>query len=127
RILNPGTDRERLLPAKDDTVTFAAGDVLRVLTPGGGGWGDPLERDPELVRLDVLRGSVSGARARDDYGVVLGAGGAVDAAATAAARASIRERRPPLRLFERGAGFDDLVAAGELELTTEDGLVATAG
>src|SRR5207244_11551238 len=36
-----------------------AGEVVRVVTTGGGGWGDPLEREPELVRRDVIEGKVS--------------------------------------------------------------------
>ncbi len=42
-----------------------------MLTGGGGGYGDPFERDPELVRLDVLGGVVSLQSAADEYGVVL--------------------------------------------------------
>src|SRR5262249_26829966 len=48
-----------------------AGQVVRVVTTGGGGWGDPLEREPELVARDVSEGRVSYEAARDDYGVVL--------------------------------------------------------
>ena len=44
---------------------------MRVVTTGGGGWGDPLEREPDLVARDVIEGKVSAAAARDDYGVVL--------------------------------------------------------
>ena len=39
--------------------TVSEGDLLRLETPGGGGWGNPAERDPESVRLDVCRGFVS--------------------------------------------------------------------
>jgi N-methylhydantoinase B len=53
---------------------FAPGSLLRVETPGGGGWGDPKERDPEAVRLDVLRGYVSPEAAREVFGVGLGEG-----------------------------------------------------
>ena len=48
-----------------------AGQVVRVVTTGGGGWGDPLEREPDWVQRDVIEGKVSLAAARDDYGVVL--------------------------------------------------------
>jgi len=64
-------------------------DVI-VRTGGGGGWGDPLERDPEKVRADVLEELVSSEAAREQYGVVLDAGRAVDAAATQALRARMR-------------------------------------
>ena len=49
------------------------GDRLRVITPGGGGWGNPLERDPQAVRWDVIEGLVSLERARIQYGVALDA------------------------------------------------------
>ena len=62
-----------------------------VRSGGGGGWGDPLEREPARVRDDVIEGYVSAAKARDSYGVVLqGADLAIDAAATNALRASMR-------------------------------------
>src|SRR5262249_58288461 len=48
-----------------------AGQVVRVVTTGGGGWGDPLEREPEFVARDVRDGKVSLAAACDEYGVVL--------------------------------------------------------
>jgi len=47
---------------------LAAGDMLRVLTGGGGGFGPPAERDPEAVRRDVDEGYVSAEAARQDYG-----------------------------------------------------------
>ncbi len=47
------------------------GQVVRVVTTGGGGWGDPLEREPELVLKDAIEGRVSIKSASDDYGVVL--------------------------------------------------------
>jgi len=53
-----------------------------VRTGGGGGWGEPLERDPERVRWDVLEELVSKEAARDLYGVALGEDLSVDQAAT---------------------------------------------
>jgi N-methylhydantoinase B len=53
------------------TAPMQNGDLLITVTPGGGGWGDPLERDPEAVRWDVTEGLVSLERARNVYGVVL--------------------------------------------------------
>ncbi len=64
-----------------------------VRTGGGGGWGDPLERDAARVREDVVEGFVSAKKARESYGVVLDeASLALDAAATEALRASMRAR-----------------------------------
>jgi N-methylhydantoinase B len=52
-------------------VDLQPGEWIRGLESGGGGYGDPLERDPERVRHDVLEGWISAPRARDTYGVVL--------------------------------------------------------
>ncbi len=64
-----------------------AGDLLRFETPGGGGYGDPLSRDPERVADDVRLGLVSREMAAEAYGVVLDTDGEVDGNATAARRA----------------------------------------
>jgi N-methylhydantoinase B len=66
----------------------AAGDRLVLEMPGGGGYGDPHARNPELVALDVRDGLVSRQAAELSYGVVLAADGSVDAEATARARAA---------------------------------------
>lgn len=68
-------------------------DALYVRWNGGGGWGDPLEREPERVADDVAAALVSAEAARAIYGVVLDGAGAVDAAATADARARMRAER----------------------------------
>jgi N-methylhydantoinase B len=47
------------------------GDVLRYVVPGGGGYGNPLNRDPHLVDNDVRNSLVSIERAREDYGIVI--------------------------------------------------------
>jgi N-methylhydantoinase B len=47
------------------------GDVITFYNPGGGGYGDPRERDPELVRRDVIYGYVSPENAKEYYGVVI--------------------------------------------------------
>ena len=60
---------------------------------GGGGYGDPLQRDPQLVRRDIDHGMVSDDAARNRYGVALDADGKVDAAATARLRAALDESR----------------------------------
>lgn len=62
---------------------------LEMLAPGGGGWGDPYERDPALVLGDVKDGIVSPEKALAEYGVVL-KDGAVDVAATEQRRAGGR-------------------------------------
>ncbi len=63
-----------------------AGDHLVSFGPCGGGYGDPLKRDPQAVLFDVLEGYISAEQAKADYGVVI-SGKALDAAATTAERA----------------------------------------
>lgn len=71
-----------------------AGDVFRHITPGAGGHGDPLERDPQRVLHDVIEEKLSAGHTRRVYGVVLDASGrAVDGHATEAERARLREAR----------------------------------
>ena len=65
-------------------------DRLLLEMPGGGGFGDPLDRDPLRVAEDVVNGYVSVASAARDYGVVIDAEGRPDEAATAVLRARIR-------------------------------------
>jgi N-methylhydantoinase B len=84
-----------LPPISDEEL--APGEVLIQHTSGGGGYGDPLERDPALVRADVLAGFVGFERARDVYGVVfddevVGESLTLDVAGTSALRDSMRGR-----------------------------------
>lgn len=75
-------------------VDVHADDILCVRSDGAGGYGDPLDRDPSLVREDVLLGLVSEEAARQIYGVVLTSGaGEVDRDATRRRRLAIREQR----------------------------------
>jgi N-methylhydantoinase B len=69
--------------SKDEDIRMVAGDAVHVRTPGGGGYGDPLTRDPELVRRDVARGYFTVGDAERDYGVAItGEPPMVDARAT---------------------------------------------
>ena len=91
----------RPLPGLNDDVFLPAGTLLRLRTTGGGGWGDPFEREPELVGLDVLQGRVSRESAERDYGVLVGEDGRV-----------VEVRRParaaPRPLLDRGPGYEEL-------------------
>jgi N-methylhydantoinase B len=73
-VVNPGRHDERILNPLSEGTLLNAGDVVRVETGGGGGWGDPYEREPDQVLSDVLGGFISARAALDDYGVVLGVG-----------------------------------------------------
>jgi N-methylhydantoinase B len=63
-------------------VNLVAGELISSQSCGGGGYGEPTERDPEMVARDVVEEYVSAERARSVYGVVLDAAGGVDDAAT---------------------------------------------
>jgi N-methylhydantoinase B len=110
--INPDTPDERELPGLNDDIPLKTGDVLRLQTTGGGGWGDPLERDTAAVLLDVIEGKVSPHSAHDAYGVVLIGGGDdlhVDEVATSELRQEIAERRGDLPLIDRGPGYQTLL------------------
>ena len=110
----PDDDEPREVPGLADDVEVREGDLIEISTTGGGGWGDPLEREPELVRLDVIRGLVSRERAEIDYGVVFDGEGeevTVSEAATSATRDELRAARRPLEMFDRGDYFRSLVAS----------------
>ncbi|MGW8374734.1 hydantoinase B/oxoprolinase family protein [Streptomyces sp. ODS28] len=96
-VLRGGEREEPLAHGRVSGVRLAAGDVLRVESPGSGGHGHPWERDAERVREDVYEGRVTGAAAEGVYGVVLDGDGAVDRAATEAAREVLRNARTGLR------------------------------
>jgi N-methylhydantoinase B len=107
-VLNPGTPDERVLPALGDGITLKRGDLLRLETCGGGGWGDPLTREPERVRQDVARGLVTPHGAFADYGVALDPVTLdIDKTATDEER---RRRAHALPLIDRGSGFDEAEA-----------------
>jgi N-methylhydantoinase B len=97
-IVNPGRPDERILPPLSDGNMVKCGDIVRVETGGGGGWGHPFDREPERVLADVLGGFLGRAGAEAHYGVVLGADGiSLDVAATAQRRGG----RPEVKLFHR--------------------------
>jgi len=82
--------------AKVFNVRLNRGDAYMMQSGGGGGFGDPMERDPELVAGDVREGYVSADVAHNVYGVVLTAAGDVDVAATKLRRAA----KAPVRVEE---------------------------
>jgi N-methylhydantoinase B len=91
------------------------GQVVRVVTTGGGGWGDPLQRELELVLRDVVEGRVSLKSAEADYGVVFRDAGAadqyaIDEAATGRRRAELaKAQNTPLPMIDRGEGYEKML------------------
>jgi N-methylhydantoinase B len=128
--IDPGGPNEREMEGLTSGEPMRAGEVVRIRTTGGGGWGDPLDRDPDAVLLDVVQGKVSREAAERDYGVVIASTAdptarppweppiaiasvagrrapidVVDAAATVALRERLRTERGGRPFFDRGAGY----------------------
>lgn len=104
---NPDTAQEEVLPAKVTGIPFSAGEYIEFREPNAAGYGDPLERDPEQVREDLLDDFTTLELARDAYGVVFTDERTleIDRAATEALRATLRqdpgERSLTTRFAER--------------------------
>jgi N-methylhydantoinase B len=105
-----GSQRE--LGGLVDGEPVVAGQIVRICTTGGGGWGDPLEREPTLVLRDVNDNKVSSQAARTDYGVVVSKDDlsfVLDLAATQSLRAELRQKRSERApMIDRGPGYLEL-------------------
>lgn len=110
KLLVRAGGEEKILPSKIDHIFVQPGDRLIFDTWGGGGWGDPLERDIAAVTYDVEAGLVTSEGARR-YGVVISESGVVDDAATEALRAEMRKNRPQVNAFEFGPSIAELRAS----------------
>jgi N-methylhydantoinase B len=116
-VIDPGGPHERTVDALADAERVRVGEVIRIRTTGGGGWGDPLDRPYGDVARDVAWQKVSVDGAVRDYGVVVGAGRdsdgfpVVDEAASAALRERLRVERAERQradgepFFDRGPGY----------------------
>src|SRR5215203_3767532 len=107
-VIDPGGPNEREVDALADAEPIRAGEVIRIRTTGGGGWGNPLDRDPALVVRDVVWQKVSPEAALGDYGVVLTGSLdddslSYDEAATTAERGA--RPAPSEAFFDRGPGY----------------------
>ena len=104
-----------VLPCKCHDVPVSPGDVLHFVTWGGGGWGDPLERDPALVALEVRRGLVTAEGARR-YGVVVSGDGAWTMRPPPPCATEMRVDRPAeLPVFDMGPPSRSCSPAAEEE------------
>ncbi|WP_158290088.1 hydantoinase B/oxoprolinase family protein [Ramlibacter sp. WS9] len=108
---------DTVFTAKPPEFPFHSDDVYECNPTAGGGWGDPLRRDPSLVTLDVVNGVFSEAVAKTIFGVVV-ANGRLDERATAERRRFIRESRlqwsapralPMKRQFDKKEGVKAIV------------------
>jgi N-methylhydantoinase B len=90
-LREPGQNDFRMMGGAHHPVPVKSEVIVR--TGGGGGWGDPLERDPTAVRADVEEEFISRRSAKEDYGVVLRDDMTIDQAATETARRAIRAAR----------------------------------
>ncbi len=105
-----GDGSEEWLPAKCEDIKVKKGDLLYFNTWGGGGWGDPFARDPELVRVDVERGLVSAEGAKR-YGVILDDQLNVDSEATEKLRADlVAARGVDIPVFNFGGSIEEIKA-----------------
>ena len=108
-IMNPGPEQHTLPVCPMHSVALAQGDTFRHVQPGGGGHGDPLERDPEKVLDAVDNEMITVEYAREVYGVVV-LGRRIDQDATTALRATMRagprDEDAYLRHFYRSLGID---------------------
>lgn len=107
--------RREIMGSKQDHIQVRSGDVLEYVTWGGGGWGNPSERDPEIVALEVHRGLVS-AKGAKRYGVVVNKDFTVDKEATISLRKIMdtegAERMATLKkdVFNRGGTLEELAS-----------------
>nr|WP_297349902.1 hydantoinase B/oxoprolinase family protein [uncultured Glaciecola sp.] len=109
KILIRADGSEETLPAKCEGIEVKKGDILYFNTWGGGGWGDPFKREPQLVLDDINRSLVSVQGARS-YGVVIKNDMSIDQAATSALRAEMSSARGDVKLFDFGGDIADIKA-----------------
>ena len=127
-VIDPGGPAERTVDALADAEPVRAGEVIRIRTTGGGGWGDPLDRPYDEVARDLRWRKVSVAGARDDYGVVVSGppdDPRVDEPASHAlrtARRAARRGREPF--FDRGPGYAMLAGQPSADIDQPDGPTA---
>ena len=116
KVLRRADGSETVVGNKKEDIPVEAGDELDFITWGGGGWGDPYDRDPAVISKEVVQGlvTVQGALA---YGVVIDGSGAVDAAATETLRGKLRTKRgPDIATFNYGPSIDELRANNDTGL-----------
>ncbi|MFM6831794.1 MAG: hydantoinase B/oxoprolinase family protein [Novosphingobium sp.] len=119
KILEKADGTRTIVGNKVEDMAVEANDVLHFVTWGGGGWGDPLDRDPALVAKEITQGLVT-AQGALAYGVVITGDSTVDEAATVSLRETMRDERGEIALFDYGPSIDEL----RVNCLTETGLPA---
>jgi len=107
KILKRTDGTEELMESKCDNIKVGAGDILYFNTWGGGGWGDPLQRDPATVALDVKRGLVTIEGAKR-YGVIVEKDFTVDEKGTEKLRKKMAKSQT-IEMFDRGGDLQTLL------------------
>ncbi|HIL82981.1 MAG: hydantoinase B/oxoprolinase family protein [bacterium] len=100
---------EQILPSKCDRIAVMKGDLLYFNTWGGGGVGDPLTRELDRVKTDVISGLVT-VEGATRYGVVLDTLGNINQAATTSLRNEMAANRKELPLFDFGGTIEEIKA-----------------
>ncbi len=109
KILEKSDGTSRIIGNKVEEVHVDEDDQLHFITWGGGGWGDPLDRDPALVGKEIVQGLVTAEGAKD-YGIIANVDGVVDIAASETLRSKLRLERGALPLFNYGPDIEHLRA-----------------
>ncbi|HEX7873068.1 MAG TPA: hydantoinase B/oxoprolinase family protein [Sphingobium sp.] len=109
KILEKPDGSQTIVGNKVEDLEVEANDILHFITWGGGGWGDPFDRDPALIAKEIEQGLVTAEGAKA-YGVAIAADGSVDTAATEALRTKLRGERGAIEVFDFGPDIETLRA-----------------
>jgi N-methylhydantoinase B len=109
KLLIRADGSEETLPAKCENIEVKKGDILYFNPWGGGGWGDPLKREPQLVLDDINRSLVS-VKGATSYGVIISDDFTINVEATLALRIKMASARGEVSLFDFGGSIEEIKA-----------------
>ncbi len=107
KVLIRSSGEEKLVPSKCDRVSVEIDDLLLFETWGGGGWGNPFEREIERVVLDVKKGLVT-QRGAKEFGVVIDEDGSVNEVATEELREQMSNAVENQKIFDKGGDLESI-------------------
>ena len=107
KVLIRSSGEEELVPSKCDRVSVEIDDLLLFETWGGGGWGNPFEREIERVVLDVKKGLVT-LRGAKEFGVVIDEDGSVNEVATEELREQMSNAVENQKIFDKGGDLESI-------------------